>query len=119
MGAGGGGLAACGAPLGLGGDGGEVVEGFGECVVVDFFGVDLEAFEEGVVEEAAFGWVGSEVGGLDVVGEFECDVEGVEDGLVVDLVALEEFLGCVAFASDASLFFVEDVVADGVRVVGV
>ncbi len=57
-------------------EGRDLGEGFGECVADDFFAVDFESFEEGLVEEAAFGGVGLEVGGLDVVGELECEVEG-------------------------------------------
>ena len=58
--------------------GDELVEGVGEDVAGDVFAVDLDRFEEGLVEEAAFGRVGAEVGGLDVVGELEREVEGLE-----------------------------------------
>jgi hypothetical protein len=42
----------------------------------------------------------------------------LEDFVVVDLEALEEVLGGDSFASDAGLFFFEDVVGDAVGVVG-
>jgi hypothetical protein len=90
----------------------------GERVPVDFFAVDFDALEEGVVEEAPLGGVGLEVGGLDVVGEVEREVERFEDGFVVGLVAAEELVGGDAFAADPLLLVVEDVVADQVGVVG-
>jgi Putative ATP-dependent Lon protease len=93
-------------------------EGGCEFVLGDLFVVDLEVLEERLVEEASFGVVGFEVGGLDVVGECEGVVDGFEDVLVVDLEALEELVGGDAFAADAFLLFGVDVVADAVGVVG-
>src|SRR5581483_10402133 len=60
--------------------GGELREWRCECVVVDFFGVDGERLEEGLVEKAPLGVVGLQVGGLDVVGETEC--AATRDGLI-------------------------------------
>src|SRR5581483_12482989 len=88
-----------------------------EGVAVDFFGVDFEAFEEGLVEQSAFGCVSLEIGGLDVVGEVEGKVEDLERLVVLDLVAAEKLLGRGALAADACLFFGEDVVAYRVVVV--
>jgi hypothetical protein len=62
--------------------------------------------------------VGFEVGRLDVVGERECVVDGLEDVLVVALEALEEIVGRDALTPDALLLFGEDVVGDPVGVVG-
>lgn len=76
----------------------ELFEGRLEGVVGYVFVFDLDPFEEGLVEEA-FGGVGLEVGGLDVVGELEGEVDGLENGLVLDLVAAEELLGCLPFAA--------------------
>lgn len=90
-------------------EGGDLLEGSGERVAVDLFGVDVDAFEECLVEKTALGCVGLEVGGLDVVGEVEGVVEGFEDRLVFDLVALEEFVGGGALAADAGVFFGVDV----------
>ena len=47
---------------------------------------------------------------MDVVGELEGEVECFDDLVVVELVALEEAVGGLAFAADALLFFAEDVV---------
>ena len=82
----------------------------------DLFAVDFDVLEERLVEEASFGRVGLEVGGLDVVGELEREVESAGDGLLVDLVAVEEVLGGGAFTTDAGLFLREDVLADLVGV---
>jgi len=67
------------------------------------FAADFDVFEERLVEEAAFGRVGLQVGGLDVVGELEGEVERAGDGFLVDLVAVEELLGGSAFAADTGL----------------
>ena len=88
-----------------------------EGVVGDFLGVDLDVVEERLVEEAAFGRVGLEIGGLDAVGQVERDLEGVGDGGVVDLVAAEKVVGSEPFAADPGLLFRIDVVADLVVVV--
>ena len=72
--------------------------------------VDLDPLEEGLAEEPAFGRFGVEVRLLDVVGELDGEVECVDDLVVVDLEALQEVVGCDAFAANPLLFFVEDVV---------
>lgn len=56
----------------------------------DFLVVDLDALEERLVEEAALGRVALKVGSLDVVGQFEREVECVDYRILVDLVATEK-----------------------------
>jgi hypothetical protein len=85
-------------------------EGRLELAACGVFAVDLDPLEERLVEEPAFGRFGVEVGLLDVVGQLEGDVEGVEDLVVVDLEALQQLVGGDAFPSDALLFVFEDVV---------
>jgi hypothetical protein len=63
------------------------VEGLVEGVAGDVFVVDFDAFEEGLVEQAALGCVCLQVGGLDVVGEIEGEVEGLADLVVVEMVS--------------------------------
>ena len=55
----------------------------------DFFAVDFDALEEGLVEEPSFGRVGLEIRGLSVGGEGEREFEGFQDGVVFDFVSLE------------------------------
>ena len=98
-----GGLRRCGR-----GDGGELCVEWLEDVVVDVFAADLEAFEEGLVEEAAFGGVGLAVGGLDVVGEVEREVEGGADVVGLDLVAAEQLVGGDPFAANPHLLLGEE-----------
>src|SRR5207249_4489023 len=98
---------------------GELGEGSGEGVAGDVFVVDLDQLEERLVEEPALGVVALEVGGLDVVGEVEGEIECLDDRVLVDLVASEELVGGDPLSADALLFLGEDVVADRVRLVGV
>jgi len=60
-----------------------------ELVARRALGVDLDPLEESLVDESAFGGVGVEIGGLDVVCELERDVEGPEDGVIVEFEAAE------------------------------
>lgn len=100
-----------------GGDSSEVRVERCEGVSVNVFAADFEELEERLVEQAPFGDVGLAVGGLDVLREVEGEVERGPDVLSVDLVAAQEFVGGDALATDAELFFGEEVVADLVAVV--
>jgi hypothetical protein len=105
------------APAGAGGFGGERLEewpdlrpGCVEGVPGDLFGFDFDPFEERLVEEPAFGRLCLEIGVLGSVCELEREVERLDDDVVLDLVAAEEFFSGGAFASDTGLFVCVDVV---------
>ena len=98
-------------------EGVDLGEGRFELVAGGVFGVDLDPLEERLVEESAFGRLSVEVGLLDVVGEFQREVERGDDLVVVDLEALDELVSGDAFAADALLLLGEDVVRDPIGVV--
>ena len=63
-------------------------------MAADLLAIDLDALEEGLVQEAALGIVGLKVSGLDVVREVKRGVEHPKDGILLDLVTTEEFVYC-------------------------
>ena len=69
--------------------GGQLRERSRQHVAADLLASDFDTLEEGLVQEAALGVVGLEVGGLDVVREVERSVERADDSVLLDLVTPE------------------------------
>ncbi|MGD0272927.1 MAG: hypothetical protein ABSB96_04260 [Gaiellaceae bacterium] len=98
--------------------GGQLGEWSRQLVPRDLLAVDLDPLEEGLVQQTSLDVVRLQVGGLDALREIERVVERLQDRLLLDLIATEQFVCRHPLAADALLLLGEDVVADRVVVVG-
>ena len=99
---------------GFGGEGGDerldLRPGRVECVSADLFGVNLDALDERLVEEPAFGRVGLQVGSLGPVGELKREPKSLENVLLLYLVALQELFSGHTLPAYPLLLFRKEVV---------
>ena len=93
-------------------------EGLGESGVGDAVDVDVDGFEDGLVESPPGLFVGSGIGGAEVFGEPEGGLEVAFDGFPVDFGGCEGCSGIGDLLGDAGLVLFEEVEIDGTGGVG-
>jgi hypothetical protein len=95
------------------------VEGWGEFALDVSVVVDVEPFEEGLVEEASQGVGCGLVGGLGIGGELQGALEVAVDDDLVAFGGSESVVDERELVADAALFGLEEVEGNRVVVVGV